>query len=95
MGRPRTHHAAPSNLPDVSRVEELTIAGVHADFAAGNLTIQHLVNEFAARIKIYNPRMYALLELNPDANTIAAQLDKERVAAGGVIGAFMSPAHCP
>lgn len=60
---------------------EVTIADLQARMAAGTLTALELVQRYNARIEAvdrHGPRINAVLELNPDAEDIAAALDKER-----------------
>lgn len=69
-------------------LEELTIAEMQAHMAAGELTAVELVEGYLARIDAldrHGPTLNSVIELNPDALTIAAQLDAER-AAGDVRG---------
>lgn len=60
---------------------EVTIADLQARMAAGTLTALELVQRYNARVEAidrHGPRINAVLELNPDAEDIAAALDKER-----------------
>ncbi len=71
-----------------SSVEEATIAQLQAQMAAGTLNALPLVNMYLSRITALDqggPFLNSILELNPDAQTIAQQLDAER-AAGHVRG---------
>ena len=74
------------------RVEETTIADVHAAFTAHTLTCRALVQAYLDRIAAYDkkgPAINALITLNPAALTIADSLDK-RFAREGLVG----PLHC-
>ncbi len=74
------------------RIEETTIASVHAAFKAKTLTCHALVEKYLARIAAYDkrgPAINALVTLNPDALAIADSLDR-RFAKEGPTG----PLHC-
>lgn len=74
------------------RVEETTIAQVHAAFRAKTLTCRRLVQSYLDRIAAYDkrgPAINALVVVNPAALTIADSLDR-RFAASGPVGAL----HC-
>ena len=74
------------------RVEETTIAGIHAAMTAGRLTCRALVARYLARIAAYDkrgPAINALIALNPEALTVADSLDA-RFKAVGLTG----PLHC-
>lgn len=69
-------------------LEELTIAEMQSRMAAGELTAVELTGGYLARMEAIDrsgPTLNAVIELNPDALDIAAQLDEER-AAGQVRG---------
>jgi len=74
------------------RVEETTIAQVHAAFRARSLTCRSLVQSYLDRIAAYDkrgPAINALVTVNPAALTIADSLDR-RFATSGPVG----PLHC-
>jgi len=74
------------------RVEETTIAEVHAAFKARTLTCRSLVRAYLARIAAYDkrgPAINALITINPAALAIADSLDA-RYARSGPAGAL----HC-
>ena len=74
------------------KVEETTIAQVHAAFKAKQLTCHQLVQHYLDRIGAYDkrgPGINALITVNPAALTIADSLDK-RFAKDGLTGAL----HC-
>jgi amidase len=78
--------------PAAFRVEETTIAQVHAAFKAKRLTCRALVTSYLdriARIDKQGPAINALITLNPQALTIADSLDT-RYTAVGPVGAL----HC-
>jgi len=78
--------------PAPFRLEETTIAAVHAAIKAKTLTCHSLVQRYLDRIAAYDkqgPAINALVTLNPGALVVADSLDK-RFAREGLIG----PLHC-
>src|SRR6185503_17773373 len=74
------------------RVDETTIAGIHAAFRAGGLTCRALVEKYLARIAAYDktgPAINALVVVNPRALDVADSLDR-RFQSDGLTG----PLHC-
>src|SRR5580692_434418 len=74
-------HASPTPDP----MEELTLADIGAAFAEGRLTSLQLTQGYLARIdKLdrHGPNLRSVIETNPQALEIAAQLDAERKAKG-------------
>lgn len=74
------------------RIEETTIAEVHAAFRAGALTCRALVERYLARIAAYDktgPALNALVVVNPRAVEVADSLDRRFRAAG-----LSGPLHC-
>ena len=67
------------------RIVPDSIAGLAAAQAAGTFTAAALVEHYLNRIAQYDHLTRSVIELNPDARTIAAELDAER-AAGNVRG---------
>lgn len=64
---------------------EVTIAELQARMEAGKLTAVELVQKYKARIEAidrHGPKVNSVLELNPDAEEIARELDKERKEKG-------------
>ena len=64
---------------------ESSIADLQAAMSRGNLTSVELVNAYLARIKSidkFGPKINSIIELNPDAKAIAAELDRERKTKG-------------
>ncbi|HET7373595.1 MAG TPA: amidase family protein, partial [Gemmatimonadaceae bacterium] len=71
-------------------LEELTIDELQTRMQRGSETSQSLVRQYLARIDAIDqrgPAINAVIELNPDALAVAAQLDAER-KAGKVRGAL-------
>jgi len=77
--------AAPgSPIPD-DRLPEATIAELQAEMTAGRLTARRLVEFYTRRIEALDgrgPRLGHVLEVNPEAASIAADLDAERRTRG-------------
>ena len=74
------------------RIDETTIAEVHAALRAGSLTCRALVEQYLARIAAYDktgPAINALVVVNPKALDVADSLDR-RFRAEGLTG----PLHC-
>jgi amidase len=72
----------------VFRIEEATIAGIHAAMRAGHLTCHDLVQGYLSRIEAYDkrgPAVNAIITINPKALKRADELD----ARG-----FTGPLHC-
>ena len=66
----------------LAAVEEMTISEMQAAMDAGTLSARGLLEVYLARIAAINPRVNAIIEINPDARQIADQLDQERAAQG-------------
>src|SRR5829696_2173771 len=74
--------AVPSSTFDL---EEATLADLQARMTAGKETARSLVEKYTARIAQLDrqgPALRSVIELNPDAITIADQLDAERKQKG-------------
>src|SRR6266699_6959204 len=72
-----------------SELEEATIAQLQAQMIAGTLTSVSLINMYLSRITAIDARgpfLNSILQTNPDATTIASQLDSQRRA-----GTFLGP----
>ena len=70
------------------RVEETTIAGIHAAYRSGDLTAAELVSRYLARIEAYDrngPALNSVINVNPKAEEEAEALD-EAFAKGGLTG---------
>jgi len=66
-------------------LEELTVDAIQKGFQSGQFTAQSLTEAYLARIDAidrHGPAINAVMELNPDALQIAAELDRERKAKG-------------
>ncbi|TMI31616.1 amidase [Candidatus Bathyarchaeota archaeon] len=77
-----------SQTPPNPSIEEVTIAQLEAQFAAGTLTATSLVNMYKTRIGALDqsgPRLNSILQINPDALTIARQLDAQTPPFPGLL----------
>ena len=77
--------AATGTAVDEFVLEETTIATLQEGMAVGEWTARSITEAYLARIEQLNlrgPELRALLETNPDALAIAADLDRERRAQG-------------
>src|ERR1700681_3657955 len=75
------------------RFQEATIAGIHAAFAAGQLTCSELTRLYLDRIAAYNmqgPALHAIITVNPRAMEIAAEMDRSYRASPATAGTL----HC-
>lgn len=61
---------------------EADIDSLQAAMEAGSLTSAAIVRWYIERIERMNPKLRAVLEVNPDALKIAEELDKERLERG-------------
>ena len=78
--------------PPPFRVEETTIAQIHEAMKSGRLTCRALVDAYLKRIDAYDkngPAINAIVQINPDAQKQADDLDR-RFTQGGLTG----PLHC-
>jgi Asp-tRNA(Asn)/Glu-tRNA(Gln) amidotransferase A subunit family amidase len=82
----------PPPAASVFRIEETTIRQVHDAMTTHRVTCRALVDAYLKRIDAYDkngPGINAIVEVNPDAQKDAEQLDR-RFAQGGFVG----PLHC-
>jgi len=66
-------------------LDEATIAGLQQRMQQGQDTARSLVDKYLARIEAMDrsgPSLHSVIEINPEARTIADQLDAERKARG-------------
>lgn len=59
-------------------LEEMSVAAMSAGLAAGRFTSADLVSTYLTRIAEIDKKISSIIEINPDAPAIAAQLDAER-----------------
>jgi Asp-tRNA(Asn)/Glu-tRNA(Gln) amidotransferase A subunit family amidase len=84
--------APPASAQDFA-IDEATIASVHAAFASGELTCRQLVEGYLARIEALDdqgPALNAILAVNPEALTLADEMDAAFAADPEGVG----PMHC-
>ncbi len=75
---------APPAIPGAD-LQEATITELQQKMASGQETSRSLVDKYLARIKAFDaagPALHSVIEVNPDAETIANQLDAERRTKG-------------
>ena len=81
--------AASSRLESPFALDELTIADLQAGLRSGTYTARSLVEQYLARIDALDQRgatLNLVIELNPDALSIAGTLDAERRAGMRTLG---------
>ena len=59
-------------------LSEITVNELQQKMASGELTSQDICRKYLNRIEEVDPFLNSVIELNPDAMQIAAQLDEER-----------------
>jgi len=85
---PRTTPVLVPQSPPSPGIEEVTIAQLEAQYAAGTLTATSVVNMYENRISALDqsgPRLNSLLQVNPDALAIAHQLDAQTPPFTGIL----------
>lgn len=61
---------------------EYSIVEIHKKFRSGELTAEKLVQRYLSRIEDVNPRVNAVIEINPDSLEIAQELDRYYASSG-------------
>lgn len=74
-----------SSLQDAFDSREATIDEVHNALFTGLTTCRGVVSSFIARIEAFNPTINAIITLNPNALTLADQMDMQ-IKAGNASG---------
>ncbi|MCD9188434.1 MAG: amidase [Pyrinomonadaceae bacterium] len=59
-------------------LEEVTVTQLQEMMKTGKMTSKDIVQKYLDRIKEVDPKINSVVEINPDAVTIAEQMDKER-----------------
>ena len=75
----------PFSPPPAFELEELTIADLQQGLSSGKYTSRQLVEKYTDRINDVDkkgPALHSVIEMNPDAEQIAAALDRERKEKG-------------
>ncbi|GJN36885.1 hypothetical protein PR202_gb25821 [Eleusine coracana subsp. coracana] len=62
--------------------QEATLDAIHLGFKNGSVTSTALVQFYLGQIRLLNPVVHAVIEVNPDALKQAAKADAERQASG-------------
>jgi amidase len=73
--------------PQSFDIEEATVVSLRAAMQKGDVTARDLVAQYVARIRSSDKQTNSMIEINPDALAIAAELDSER-KAGKIRGAL-------
>jgi amidase len=82
ISAPESQAGATSSIKPFE-LDESTVAELQDGMKAGKFTAQSLAEKYTARIsEIDKATINSVIELNPDAASIAAELDKERKAKG-------------
>jgi amidase len=74
--------AAARASAETPNLEEATLADLGAGLTAGRFTSVILVEQYKSRIADIDKKINSVIELNPDASSIAAALDRERKEKG-------------
>ncbi len=77
--------AVPASDVKPFELDEITISGLQEGMKSGKFTARSLVERYSARIEQidkHGPAINSVLELNPDALSIAGSLDQERKVKG-------------
>src|SRR5688572_19026339 len=89
--RSESREVTPNASPAAFELEELTIADLQAGMSSGKYTARSLAEKYLDRINDIDkrgPAINSVIELNPDAQAIAAAMDRERKA-----GRVRGPLH--
>lgn len=76
---------SPPPQPAAFELDEMTIAELQAHLQAGRYSARSLVEKYSDRIKdidTHGAKLNSIIELNPDAESIATALDRERKEKG-------------
>ena len=85
----RAAFAGGANMKEpAAELEETTIADLQKAMASRQMTAHGIAQGYLDRIKAIDPKLNAMIELNPDALTIADAMDRERKS-----GKLRSPLH--
>jgi amidase len=81
----RASHLSAASSATLADMEEVTIAELQNAMKSGKMSARSIAEKYLARIARLDkrgPALNAIIELNPDALSIAESLDKERKAKG-------------
>src|SRR5215510_8422734 len=82
---PLSVSVAKPESPPAFDLEELTVTDLQQGLQSGKYTSRGLVEKYSDRIGDIDkkgPGLYSVIEMNPDAERIAAALDRERKEKG-------------
>lgn len=89
LSLPSTEIIKPSPIPEAATsIEEVTIAQLQAGMVSGSLSAVSIVNMYESRISTLDqggPTLNSILQVNPDAVSVAGQLDQQR-RSGQILG---------
>lgn len=74
----KTSKAATVFSASNAELEEITVAELQSQMRVGEISAKTLAEKYLARIKEIDPKINSVLEINPDWQKIAEDLDKER-----------------
>ncbi|HLM61945.1 MAG TPA: amidase [Pyrinomonadaceae bacterium] len=84
----KTRAAADENLDQPNdELSEITVRQLQAKMKSGEFSAEEVVEKYLERIRAIDPKLKSIIEINPDAERIAEELDKER-KAGKLRGAL-------
>src|SRR5687767_438348 len=81
--RSESREVAPLASPAAFELDELTVADLQAGMSSGKYTAQSLTRKYLERIDDIDkrgPAINSVIEVNPDAEAIAGEMDRERKA---------------
>ena len=73
-----TSKLTPNTVSADFELNEVTVGQLQQQMKSGALTAQDICRKYLERVKQIDPYLKSVIELNPDAVQIAAQLDEER-----------------
>lgn len=85
LSNPATSFSSESNSPQSFELDEATIARLQGGMESGGFTARSLVEKYIDRIEDIDkkgPKINSVIEINPDAMSIAESLDRERKQKG-------------
>ncbi|HEX5703500.1 MAG TPA: amidase [Pyrinomonadaceae bacterium] len=89
--RSESREVAPHANPAAFELDELTVADLQAGMSSGKYSARSLTEKYLDRINDIDkrgPALKSVIEVNPDAESIAAEMDRERKA-----GRLRGPLH--
>jgi amidase len=74
----QTSDGEDAGTTEIGELDERTIAGLQADMKTRKTTSREITSDYIGRIQRLDPRLHSIIEINPDALSIAQALDDER-----------------